>query len=242
MPRLTWHLEEPRVGQSYPNFYAAQLASKFVKVVLSGAGGRRALRRLSVAVLPGRRQRRLRALRRQVLRFWQRLLPNKELRADVRPDRAKVEGVSTRDIFRDVFPRRSRADPQAPRTTSTTRSTSRRRPSCTACWWSRTSSRWRTASRRACPFLDNDLVDFAQRVPVGLKLGNLERGRALERERARAEDPALLRRRRATASCCCAGDGTRYVPEDVTGGAEAGLPAPDASWFRGESIDYVRTA
>ena len=39
MPRLTWHLEEPRVGQSYPNFCAAQLASKFVKVVLSGAGG-----------------------------------------------------------------------------------------------------------------------------------------------------------------------------------------------------------
>lgn len=39
MPRLARHLEEPRVGQSYPNFYAAQLASKFVKVVLSGAGG-----------------------------------------------------------------------------------------------------------------------------------------------------------------------------------------------------------
>ena len=39
MPRLAWHLEEPRVGQSYPNFYAAQLASKFVKVVLSGTGG-----------------------------------------------------------------------------------------------------------------------------------------------------------------------------------------------------------
>ncbi len=39
MSRLAWHLEEPRVGQSYPNFYAAQLASKFVKVVLSGAGG-----------------------------------------------------------------------------------------------------------------------------------------------------------------------------------------------------------
>ena len=27
------------VGQSYPNFYVSQLASKFVKVVLSGAGG-----------------------------------------------------------------------------------------------------------------------------------------------------------------------------------------------------------
>src|SRR5262249_16490096 len=39
MPKLTHHLEEPRVGQSYPNFYTAQLASKFVKVVLAGTGG-----------------------------------------------------------------------------------------------------------------------------------------------------------------------------------------------------------
>jgi len=39
LPQLAHHLEEPRVGQSYPNFYAAKLASKFVKVVLSGAGG-----------------------------------------------------------------------------------------------------------------------------------------------------------------------------------------------------------
>ncbi|MCZ7594386.1 MAG: asparagine synthase (glutamine-hydrolyzing) [Hyphomicrobium sp.] len=37
--KLVWHLEEPRVGQSYPNFYAAKLAGKFDKVVLSGAGG-----------------------------------------------------------------------------------------------------------------------------------------------------------------------------------------------------------
>src|SRR5579883_988851 len=39
MPALAWHLEEPRVGQSYPNYYAAKLASRFVKVVMSGAGG-----------------------------------------------------------------------------------------------------------------------------------------------------------------------------------------------------------
>ena len=35
---LVFHLEDPRVGQSYPNFYASKLASKFVKVVLSGRG------------------------------------------------------------------------------------------------------------------------------------------------------------------------------------------------------------
>jgi len=36
---LCHHLEEPRVGQSYPNFYAAKLASKHVTVTLSGTGG-----------------------------------------------------------------------------------------------------------------------------------------------------------------------------------------------------------
>ena len=31
LKELTYHLEEPRVGQSYPNFFAAKFASKFVK-------------------------------------------------------------------------------------------------------------------------------------------------------------------------------------------------------------------
>ena len=39
LTHFTYHLEEPRVGQSYPNYYAAKLASKFGKVVLSGIGG-----------------------------------------------------------------------------------------------------------------------------------------------------------------------------------------------------------
>jgi asparagine synthase (glutamine-hydrolysing) len=36
---LIWHLEEPRVGHSYPNYVAARLAAQHGKVVLSGAGG-----------------------------------------------------------------------------------------------------------------------------------------------------------------------------------------------------------
>ena len=39
LPVVTRALEEPRVGQSYPNYYIAHLASKFVKVVLSGLEG-----------------------------------------------------------------------------------------------------------------------------------------------------------------------------------------------------------
>lgn len=39
MERLTWHVDDPRVGMCHQNWYAAKLASKFVKVCLSGAGG-----------------------------------------------------------------------------------------------------------------------------------------------------------------------------------------------------------
>ena len=31
----------------------------------------------------------------------------------------------------------------------------------------------------------------------------------------------------------------RLIPSDVTNRAKQGFSAPDASWFRGESIDYI---
>jgi asparagine synthase (glutamine-hydrolysing) len=39
LPRMVRHLEEPRMNFSYPNYFAAGLTSRWVKVVLSGAGG-----------------------------------------------------------------------------------------------------------------------------------------------------------------------------------------------------------
>ena len=89
------------------------------------------------------------------------------------------------------------------------------------------------------PFLDNDLVDFAQRVPVRLKLRDLEHVVALdenvpspktERYFERTRDGKLLLRQVMQ----------RYVPERVTNQIKQGFSGPDASWFRGDSIDYVR--
>jgi len=89
------------------------------------------------------------------------------------------------------------------------------------------------------PFLDNDLVDFAEQVPVRLKLGNLgevvrldenEPGPKTERFFHDARDGKLLLRQAME----------RHVPADVTQAGKQGFAAPDASWFRGESIDYVR--
>ena len=89
------------------------------------------------------------------------------------------------------------------------------------------------------PFLDNDLVDFAMRLPARVKLGNLteatrinenEPGGKAERYFERTKDGKLILRRMMR----------RYVPEMTAGREKQGFSAPDAGWFKGESIDFVR--
>jgi asparagine synthase (glutamine-hydrolysing) len=89
------------------------------------------------------------------------------------------------------------------------------------------------------PFLDNDLVDLACSIPVRRKLGKLadvvridenDAGSKTERYFAKAHDGKLIMRSLMK----------RYVPAEIAEGAKQGFSGPDASWFRGESIDYIR--
>ena len=51
LPKLVYHLEDLRVGMSYPNYYIARLASKVCKSLLTRHGRRRVVWRLPLAVL-----------------------------------------------------------------------------------------------------------------------------------------------------------------------------------------------
>ena len=235
---LVWHLEEPRVGQSYPNFYAARLASRFGKVVLSGTGGDE--------LFGGYPWRYYRAVVNddfehyidKYYRYWQRLIPNKILHRVFRPVAERMEGVWTRDVFRDAFA--SHADVLARPEDYVNHSLyleARTFLHGLLVVEDKLSMAHSLESR--VPFLDSDLVDFAMRLPVGFKLGNLgavvklnenEPGPKSKRYFERTSDGKRLLRKVLG----------RYVGAEAVEREKQGFSAPDASWFRGESMDYVR--
>jgi len=238
LPKLAWHLEEPRVGQSYPNFYAAKLASKFVKVVLSGSGGDE--------LFGGYPWRYYRAVNSQNFEnyideyylYWQRLVSNSELKKVFSPVWSDVDQVWTRDIFRNVF---------------ATHDNELKRPedyiNHSLYFEAKTflhglfivedklSMAHSLESR--VPFMDNDLVDFAMQCPVGLKLNNLtevlrinenEPGNKSGKYYQKTNDGKQILRDVMS----------RYVPIEITKAEKQGFSSPDASWFKGESIEFVK--
>ncbi len=104
LPELVWHLEDLRVGQCYPNYYVARLASKFVKVVLSGAGGDELF-----AGYPWRYYRGINSNSREdylhrYYDFWQRLVPDHDKSKLFNDATTKqISDHSTFQVFHDVF-------------------------------------------------------------------------------------------------------------------------------------------
>jgi asparagine synthase (glutamine-hydrolysing) len=238
LPRLTWHLEEPRVGQSYPNFYAAQLAGKFVKVVLAGTGGDE--------LFAGYPWRYYRAVVNddfedyidKYYSFWQRLLSNDEIQAVFQPIWGEVKHLSTRDIFKSVFNkpahRFTRPEDYVNHSLYFEAKTFLHGLLVVEDKLSMAHS-----LETRVPFLDNDLVDFAMKIPARFKLGSLtdivrlnenEKGNKTAKYFQKTKDGKLLLRKAME----------RYIPASVTDREKQGFSAPDASWFKGESIDYVR--
>jgi asparagine synthase (glutamine-hydrolysing) len=238
MPRLAYHLEEPRVGQSYPNFYAAQLASKFVKVVLSGAGGDE--------LFGGYPWRYYRAVNNANFEdyidkyyvFWQRLVNNTELKKMFAPIWSDVGDLRTRDIFRDVF-RHHEDQINSPEDYINHSLYFECKTFMHGLLVVEDKLSMAHGLEGRVPFLDNDLVDFAMRCPVHLKLNNLKEVMRVDENIPGDKSGAFFKKTK---------DGKQilrdvmkgYIPEDVTRAEKQGFSAPDSSWFKGESIQFVR--
>lgn len=238
LPRMAHHIEEPRVGQSYPNFYASQLVSRFDRVVLAGTGGDELFGGYPWRYYRANENSDFEHYIDSYYEQWHRIIPNKDIKRVFAPVWNEVSHVWTRDIFRDVFGRRSE-ELSSPEDYINHSLYFEAKTFMHGLLTVEDKLSMAHSLETRVPFLDNDLVDFAMRVPVRHKLGNLGQTERLnendigpkqERYFQRTRDGKLVLREVLS----------RYVPDEITGREKQGFSAPDASWFRGESMEYVR--
>jgi asparagine synthase (glutamine-hydrolysing) len=234
---LAWHLEEPRVGQSYPNYYIARLASKFVKVCLSGAGGDE--------LFGGYPWRYYRAVNNKDFgeyiskysSFWQRLLPSNDVSKVLNPIWDDVKDIQPNDIFVGMF-NDSVKKANSPEEYVQASLYFEAKTFLHGLLVIEDKISMAHSLETRVPFLDNDLVDFAMKIPVKYKLNNLAEVSAISENEFEHKSAKYLNKTR---------DGkhilrkamSRIVPNDITDAIKQGFSAPDATWFKGESIDYV---
>lgn len=238
LPKIAFHIEEPRVGQSYPNYYMAQLASKFVKVVFSGIGGDELF-----AGYPWRYYRATGCngfenyIDKYYL-FWQRLIDNKDIKRLFSPIWSDVKDVWTRNIFRDVFSSYG-SPPVTPEDYVNQSLYFEAKTFLHGLFVIEDKLSMAHGLETRVPFMDNDLVDFAMQCPVKLKLNNLGNVfRINENEIGDKQKKYFLK----------TNDGkqilrnvmSKYIPTEITNSEKQGFSSPDASWFKGESIDFVK--
>jgi len=233
LPTLIWHLEDLRVGQSYPNFYVARLASKFVKVVLSGAGGDELFGGYPWRYYRGAQAESADAFFDSYYDYWQRLIPDEDRSSFFNEaTHREVRHYSPRDSFRAVFdgaqsPFRDVED------------------IVNACLYFELKTflhglfvvedkiSMAHSLETRVPFIDDEVVDLALRIPPRHKLRELKTAPRIDED-----DPGKVRRT-ADGKIVLRQAMQQVVPSEIGGRAKQGFSAPDASWFRGESIDYV---
>ncbi|MGQ0761913.1 MAG: asparagine synthase (glutamine-hydrolyzing) [Acidobacteriota bacterium] len=238
LPELIWHLEDLRVGQCYPNYYTARLASKFVKVVLSGGGGDELFGGYPWRYYRGVHTNGANDYYRAYYDYWQRLIPDEHRSKFFLPQTfSQMNGSNPFEVFRHVFNGHNQDH-----------DTLEGRINASLYFELNTFlhglfivedkvSMAHSLETRV-PFLDNDLVDFALRIPPHYKLRNLNSAPAVDEDepskrikyQASPHHDGKLVLREAMA---------RLIPADILSRAKQGFSAPDASWFRGESIRYI---
>ena len=235
---LVWHLEEPRVGQSYPNFHAAELASGRVKVVLSGAGGDELFGGYPWRYYHGANSTSFSNYVDQYYLYWQRLVDNKSLTKMFEPIKSEVSQVWTRDIFESVFKHHDQTLSQ-PEDFVNHSLYFEAKTFLHGLFVVEDKLSMAHGLETRVPFMDNDLVDFASRVPVNLKVRNLKNQNRID-ENIQGDKKNLYFSETSDGKYLLRKAMQKYVTKSVTDGAKKGFSSPDASWFRGESIEFVK--
>jgi asparagine synthase (glutamine-hydrolysing) len=210
LPRVVWHLDEPRVGISYQVYYTAEMIRRYVTVVLSGVGGDELF-----AGYPWRYEPVLQLrdsdFEQAYYRSWTRFLNDDEKRGLFTDDVNRQLGdFSTFDSFREVLKGTDASDALN-----------------RALYFDFKTflnglllvddklSMAHSVEARV-PFLDNELVDYVARIPAEFKL-QPKRSKIVLRQAMRG-----------------------LLPDETIDRRKQGFTPPDQTWYKGPNQAFVK--
>lgn len=223
---LVHHLEEPRVGQSYPNYFVARLASKFNRVTLAGAGGDELFGGYPwryVKYTNGSNQ----ECKDGVFNYWQRLLRNEDAETFFAPIWKEVKEFDPRNTFDEVF---GNMHGETPEDQVNAIMTFEAKTFLHGLLVVSDKIAMAHSLEERVPFIDNDLIDFASKLSPKYKIkGYPWADRSLDVTLgATNAGKAILRKALAP-----------RLPEVIANRQKQGFSAPDAGWFLGPLANYV---
>lgn len=238
LPKLVYHLEDLRVGMSYPSYYISRLASKFVKVCLQGTGGDELF-----GGYPWRYYKVFDSISQkdffdQYYDFWQRLVPDEEKKSlFTKKVYKKIDVNDPRTIFERVFTFNDKLKYDKPEEHINNSLYFEIKTFLPGLFIVGDKLAMAHGLEERFPFMDNDLVDFAMKIPVKHKLGNLDK-----------EISQINSSNNKTISYKEFDDGKNvlrkamsdFIPEKIINRKKQGFSAPDESWYRGENADYIK--
>jgi asparagine synthase (glutamine-hydrolysing) len=239
LPRVVWHLEDLRVGMSYPNYYISRLASKFVKVCLQGTGGDELF-----GGYPWRYYRVFQSLNQkdffsQYYGFWQRLVSDDQKQNLFQPKIFSLINIQEpREIFERVFTFNNKLKYDTPEHHIQNSLYFEIKTFLPGLLLVGDKLAMANGLEERFPFLDNNLVEFAQKIPVKHKLGNLQNMKRIDENVTRKgsvrymefDDGKNILRKAME----------QLLPEKIVNRKKQGFSAPDESWYRGENAAYVK--
>jgi asparagine synthase (glutamine-hydrolysing) len=239
LPRLVYHLEDLRVGMSYPNYYISRLASKFVKVCLQGTGGDELY-----GGYPWRYYRVYKSLNQteffdNYYGFWQRLVPDGDKSSLFNAKTfANIDIDAPRKVFERVFTFNGNLKYDTPEHHIENSLYFEIKTFLPGLLLVGDKLAMASSLEERFPFLDNDLVNLAQKIPVRHKLGNLENMKRIDENDYRVKskvyqefDDGKNVLRKAMMD---------FLPENIINRKKQGFSAPDESWYRGENAEYIK--
>lgn len=237
--KLVYQLEDLRLGMCYGNYYIARLASKFVKVCLSGAGGDELF-----GGYPWRYYRVSHGIGKEryfndYFNYWQRLIPDEIKESFFNPSTLrKMNSLDMSQVMTRVFTFNAKLkyDSIEDQVANSLYFEAKTFLHGLLVVGDRVAMAHGLEER--FPFLDNDLCDFAQQIPIRFKLRNLgdwkrhdeniwNKGRHYYADHNDGKN--ILREAMK-----------KFVPEEIMNRRKQGFSSPDESWYRGPRLEYVR--